>query len=215
MLQALLGRSTLRGHSKAGDRVGGSGVGVASLAEAALRGVGPSLVPGRPAGGGVGCLPGVVGGERARVVGISFRGGGLIVALREAGGGGYPCVQLRDGALAREVGVGAVPRGELWLAAGPPRDVQVGQPGVGQEMAGVERWAGRGREWRRVEGRHRSASSSLPCSLEGGLGGRSTVLRMSHGGHLQVLGGTEGAGGLTDTVHSGHSIAHVGQLQVA
>ena len=84
------------------------------------------------------------------------------MALREAGVGGYPCVQLRGGALAQEVGAGAVPRGELWLAARDPRDVQVGQPGVGQEMAGVEGWAGRGREWWRVEGRHRSASSSPP-----------------------------------------------------
>ena len=57
MLQALLGRCTLRGHSKAGDRVGGSGVGVAFLAEAVLRGVGPSLAPGQLAGGAVGCLP--------------------------------------------------------------------------------------------------------------------------------------------------------------
>ena len=49
------------------------------LVEAVLRGVGPSLAPGRPAGGAVGCLPGVVRGEATRVVGIPFRGGGLIV----------------------------------------------------------------------------------------------------------------------------------------
>ena len=61
-------------------------------------------------------------------------------------------MQLRDGAVAWEVGAGTVPRGELWLAAGPSRDVQVGQPGVGQEMAVVEGWAGREREWRRVRG---------------------------------------------------------------
>ena len=42
------------------------------------------------------------------MVGTAIGGGGLVVALGE-GVGGCPCVQLRGGALAREVGVGAVP----------------------------------------------------------------------------------------------------------